>query len=75
MNFTFYFNDYARQEDNSSAVKFAARNDARLEVIIATIAELMLCTHPNVGGYVFVTRSNMGRIINELRKTDGKRSN
>lgn len=73
--FTFYYSDFSRQEDSSSAVDFAAKNDARLEVIIATIAELMLCSHPNIGGYVFTTKSNIGRIINELRKTDGKRSN
>ena len=74
-NFTFYFSDYGRQKGAMSAVEFAAKNDARLHIVISTIAELMLCSHPNVGGYVFTTKSNIGRIINELRKTDGKRSN
>ena len=59
--------------DTQSAVNFAAKHDTRLDVIVVTIAEIMFCSHPNIGGFVLTTKSNFDRLINELRKTDGKR--
>lgn len=72
-NFTYFFANYDRRLDTNSAVEFAQKHDAYLAVVINTVADVILCSHPNIAGFVMTTGSNFDRLINELRKTDGKR--
>ena len=72
-NFTYYFANYDRRIDTDSAVDFARKHGTHLQGVIKTVTDLILCSHPNIGGFVVTTGSNFGRLINELRKTDGKR--
>jgi hypothetical protein len=74
-NFTFYYLNYDRANDaEGSAVNFAAKHNIRYNVVISTISDLLLGSHPNVGGFVQTTNSNFDRIVNELRRSDGKRT-
>jgi hypothetical protein len=74
-NFTIYFLSYGRQNDaGGSAVRFASKHNLRLEIMVNTLSDLIIGSHPNIGGFVQTTKSNFDRIINELRKSDGKRA-
>lgn len=72
-NFTYHFVNYDRRIDTPSAVEFVEKHGNRLAVVINMITDLIICSHPNIGGFVMTTGSNFDRLVNELRKTDGKR--
>jgi hypothetical protein len=74
-NFTFYYLSYDRHNDaGGSAAFFASKHNLRLEVVVNSLSDLIIGSHPNIAGFVQTTGSNFDRIVNELRKSDGKRT-
>lgn len=72
-NFTFYYTRFERRNHGGSPMKIA-RTLGVYPFVVNSIANLIIATHPNIGGFVLTTGSNWNRLINELRLTDGKRA-
>ena len=72
--FTFYYTTFKRINDWGSPIQTAHKTGV-INFVLNSFANLILGTHPCIMGFVQTTSSNWNRLINELRKTDGRRAN
>lgn len=71
-HFTFYYLLFPRKNEGGESMHQARSIGVYKYVMDATL-NLMIGTHPNIGAFVHTTSSNYDRLINELRRTDGRR--
>ena len=71
--FTYYYTNYPRVRDSIAPVKMAQRLGPSYLALVS-LANLYLGAHPSCEAFVETTSSNWCALINDLRVTDGRRS-
>lgn len=72
-NFTYYYTLFKRRNSGGPPLRYAL-NSGLHNFTFNSISNLIIATNPSVAGFVQTTISNWNRLINELRRADGRRA-